>query len=104
MMATKTFGRRGAPPSRIAVPAAAPTVRAAAPAIASVPAIAAGQEAETPVVEDMILERNFIADLPLLTVGLIVLLMLIYGAERRLAFDIGKDGQLSIQSLIAFGA
>ena len=83
---------------------AVPTVSAAAPAIASVPAIAAGREAETPVVEDMILERNFIADLPLLTVGLIVLLMLIYGAEKGLAFDIGKDGQLSIQSLIAFGA
>jgi len=102
-MATKTFGRRGAP-SGIVAPVPAPTVRAAVPVIASVPAIAAGQEAETPVVEDMVLERNFIADLPLLTVGLIVLLMLIYGAEKGLAFDIGKDGQLSIQSLIAFGA
>jgi len=50
------------------------------------------------------LEKSLIADLPLLTAGLIALLMLIFGLEKRLAFDIGKDGQLSVQSLIAFGA
>jgi membrane associated rhomboid family serine protease len=51
-----------------------------------------------------ILDRKMIADIPFLTGGMIVLLMLIYGVERRLAFDIGTDGDLSVQSLIAYGA
>jgi membrane associated rhomboid family serine protease len=33
-----------------------------------------------------------------------VFLTLIYGVEKYLAFDIGTDGDLSIQSLVAFGA
>src|SRR5262249_21356153 len=49
-------------------------------------------------------EKNFLADIPLLTGGLIVFLMFIFGLETRYAFDIGKDGNLSVPSLIAFGA
>jgi membrane associated rhomboid family serine protease len=49
-------------------------------------------------------ENRLIADLPYLTVGMIVLLSLVFGVEKRLAFDIGKNGDLSVHSLIAFGA
>src|SRR5262249_61664854 len=49
-------------------------------------------------------EKNFLDDIALLTGGLIVFLMLIFWLETRYAFDIGKDGNLSVHSLIAFGA
>jgi hypothetical protein len=49
-------------------------------------------------------EKNLLADVAFLTGGLIVFLMLVFGAETRAAFDIGKDGHLSVRSLIAFGA
>jgi rhomboid protease GluP len=96
-MATRTFGRRGAAPQ------IAGTARASSVTVAF-QAAAPDQAAAPPTPEDTILEKNFIADLPLLTAGLIVLLMVIFGAEKNLAFDIGNDGDLSIQSLIAFGA
>jgi rhomboid protease GluP len=95
-MATKTFGRRGT-----AAQIPVPVVRANATAVrTAVP----DQVADPPGLEGAPLEKSLIADLPLLTAGLILLLMLIFGLEKRLAFDVGKDGQLSIQSLIAFGA
>jgi membrane associated rhomboid family serine protease len=49
-------------------------------------------------------EKTLLADVAFLTGGLIVFLMLVFGAETRAAFDIGKDGHLSVRSLIAFGA
>jgi rhomboid protease GluP len=97
-MTTKTFGRRGAAP-RIA----SPLLRSNATA-AAVPAVAPDQESCPPAFDGTIPERSLIADIPFLTVGLIVFLMLIFGVEKRVAFDIGNDGSLSVQSLIAFGA
>jgi membrane associated rhomboid family serine protease len=75
---------------------------AAVPAAAIAPAVAL--ESSPPAHEATIPEKSLIADLPLLTAGLIVLLMVIFALEKRLAFDIDKDGSLSVHSLIAFGA
>jgi rhomboid protease GluP len=96
-MTTQTFGRRGAA-ARLsnALPPSALLQRSIATAA---PAAVPGSTIEAP-----ILDRNLIADIPWLTVGMIFFLMLIYGVEKRLAFDIGKDGDLSVQSLVAFGA
>jgi rhomboid protease GluP len=96
-MATKTFGRRGAAPP-VPSPLLRPTTTVA------VPAAALDQGAGPPVSEATILEKSLIVDIPLLTAALIVLLMVIFGVERHLAFDIGKDGNLSVRSLVAFGA
>jgi membrane associated rhomboid family serine protease len=49
-------------------------------------------------------DNKLIADIPFLTVGLIFFLTLVFAAERHFAFDIGKDGNMSVRSLIAFGA
>jgi rhomboid protease GluP len=95
-MTTQTFGRRGAAPR---IPSALPHRSIATAAPAAVPDPATGQPAVAP-----ILDQNLIADIPWLTAVMIVFLTLIYGVEKHLAFDIGKDGDLSIQSLVAFGA
>src|SRR5262245_5426041 len=100
-MTTKTFGRRGAAPAM-----QRPLLRstAAVPVVVAGPAVALEQEAGPPALEATIPEKSLIADIPYLTAGMIVLLMVIYAVEKHLAFDIGKDGSLSVQSLIAFGA
>jgi len=96
-MTTKTFGRRGAAPR-------VPGSLLRSNTTAAVSTAAPDQGAGPPALEETIRENSLIADIPFLTVGLIVFLMLIFGVEKRLAFDVGKDGQLSAQSLIAFGA
>ena len=95
-MATKTFGRRGTP-TRIASPSFQP-VR-----VAAAPAAVLGQEAE-PSAFDLVRDNKLLADIPFLTVGLILFLVLVFWLERRYAFDVGRDGNLSVRSLIAFGA
>src|SRR5262245_16195546 len=97
-MTTNTFGRRGAAAPQTPRPMLRSTPAAAAPAPVLAREIAPAVEAGT------IPERNLLADIPFLTAGLIVLLMVIFGLEKKLAFDIGRDGSLSVQSLIAFGA
>jgi len=96
-MATKTFGRRGAAP-QIPSPLRRPK------AAAVVPTAALDQESGPSAFEWTIRENRLIADIPFLTAGLILFLVLIFGVETRLAFDIGKDGNVSVRSLIAFGA
>ncbi len=96
-MATKTFGRRGAPP-RIASPSFQPAHVTAAPAAV----IARNDEPST--FDWAIRDNKLIADIPYLTVGLILFLVLVFILEHHFAFDIGKDGNLSVRSLIAFGA
>jgi membrane associated rhomboid family serine protease len=71
---------------------------------AAAPTAVLDQASGPPAFEAAIPEKSLIADIPLLTAGLIVLLMVIFGVEKHLAFDIGKDGHLSAKSLIAFGA
>jgi membrane associated rhomboid family serine protease len=96
-MTTKTFGRR------TAVPRSLP--RELQPARVAAAPVAAMAEPTAPSAFDEIIRDNaLLADLPYLTVGLIVFLLLIFWAETRFAFDIGKGGNLSVQSLIAFGA
>src|SRR5258708_6907836 len=97
MMATKTFGRRGAAP-QIPSPLSRPN------AAAVVPTAALDQGSGPSAFEWTIRENRLIADIPFLTAGLILFLVLIFGVETRLAFDIGKDGNVSVRSLIAFGA
>jgi len=95
-MATKTFGRRGAPP-RIASPSFQPVRVAAAPA-------AVLEQSSEPSTFELLRENKLIADIPFLTFGLIAFFLLIFWLEKRYAFDIGRDGDLSVRSLIAYGA
>ena len=95
MMATKTFGRRGAAPP-IPSPMRRPTSTAATAAVPTAALDQGSGPADPPAFEGAILEKSLIADLPLLTAGLIVLLMVIFGVEKHLAFDIGKDGDFLV--------
>jgi rhomboid protease GluP len=100
-MTTKTFGKRGAAPrihSSLLRPSATVAVPATVPA-----AVAPDPEPGPSTFQGGIPERSLIADLPLLTVGMIVLLMVIFAIEKHSAFDIGKDG-LGVRALIADGA
>ncbi len=93
-MATKSFGRRGAPP-RLAAPLPQPAA-----------AVAPAAERDQPAadLDDAFRGRNLLADIPFLTAGLILFLLIVFSVETRLAFDIGRDGKLSLLSLVAFGA
>jgi membrane associated rhomboid family serine protease len=96
-MTTKTFGRRGAAP-RIASPSFQPARVAVAPA----PAIE--QDAEPSVFDRVIRDNKLIADIPFLTFGLIAFLVGVFMLEKRLAFDVGPGNQMSLHSMLAFGA
>jgi rhomboid protease GluP len=84
----RTFGRVAVAPAALVAEASAPRVDERVDDHATA-------EAE---------ERNPIADMPLLTVGMIVCLVLVFGLEHRFAFDIDQKGNLSVESLVAFGA
>jgi membrane associated rhomboid family serine protease len=62
------------------------------------------EQADAPSTFDWARDNKLIADIPLLTAGMIAFLVLVYMLERHFAFDIGRDGSLSLRSLIAFGA
>src|SRR5215472_15574737 len=94
-MATRTFGRRGAAP-RFASPVARPATAAAVP-------IEPDREPSAVDIHEMVGGRSLLADIPFLTAGMILFLLIVFTVERRLAFDIGRDGGLSLQSLRAFG-
>jgi membrane associated rhomboid family serine protease len=96
-MTTKTFGRRGAA-ARIASPSFQP-VR-----VAAAPAAIIEQSDEPSTFEWAIRDNKLLADIPYLTIALILFLVLVFALERHFAFDIGRDGNLSVRSLIAFGA
>jgi membrane associated rhomboid family serine protease len=97
-MTTKTFGRRGAAP-RIASPSFQPARAAVAPA----PALSVELPAEPSMFDRVFRDNKLIADIPFLTFGLILFLVLVFMLERRFAFDIGSGSQMSLRSLIAFG-
>ena len=88
-MATRSFGRRGAP-ARFASPVGRTAMAAAVP-------IEPDRETAPPSVDihGMIGERNLLADVPFLTAGLILFLLIVFTVERRLAFDVGRDGALT---------
>ena len=96
-MTAKTFGRRG-----VASQVTAPLLRVNA--AAAVPDVEVDQGPGAAPFEDTLGEKNLIADIPFLTGGMILFLLLVFGMERRLAFDVGKNGDLSVELLIAFGA
>jgi membrane associated rhomboid family serine protease len=96
-MTTKTFGRRAGAP-RIASPSFQPARVAAAPAQAIEP------PAEPSVFDQVIRDNKLIADIPFLTFGLIAFLVGVFMLEKRLAFDVGSGNQMSLHSLLAFGA
>jgi membrane associated rhomboid family serine protease len=96
-MTAKTFGRRG-----VVSEVTAPLLRVKV--AAAVPGVEADQGPGAAAFEETLGEKNLIADIPFLTGGMILFLLLIFGMERRLAFDVGKNGDLSIESIIAFGA
>jgi rhomboid protease GluP len=96
-MATKTFGRRGLAP---VVPR--PSLRS--DSAAGAPDVALDRGAGALALEGAIGAKSLIADIPFLTVCTIMFLLFVFGAEKRLAFDIGRNGDLSVGSLIAFGA
>ena len=95
-MATRTFGRR------TAVPAAARAPLRPSPAAAA--RIATDEHTEPSTLDWLIRDNKLLADMPFMTVGLILLLVLIFFFERHFAIDIGKGGTLNLHSLIAFGA
>ena len=96
-MTAKSFGRRGA-----ALPV--PTQSFRREPVAAAPAAALDRTDNSSDLDLLFGQNRLLGDLPLLTVGMIALLALIFALERRFAFDIAKDGSLSARSLIAFGA
>ena len=89
-MTTTTFGKRGLAP---------PTRGPARPANAAAP-----DRLRDPVAPVRPKQARSFADrLPIMTIVLIVFLFCIFFAERRLAFDIDRTGQLSLESLVALG-
>jgi rhomboid protease GluP len=85
----RTFGKRGVRQA---------PVQARAPAR---PPVTKVSEVESEIPSDV--QRLFGA-IPLLTLGLIVGLALIFGLEQRLAFDVGPGASLSQESLVALGS
>jgi rhomboid protease GluP len=93
---TTTFGKRGlAPPPASSAsrfkPAIAPPDVDSAPA----PNTSSGARADR--------QAHFVDHIPLLTLGLIAFLLVVFALERRFAFDVGRGGSLSLESLIALG-
>jgi rhomboid protease GluP len=82
-----------------AAPSATPKFNPAAPAsnirnVAATPMLAP---------ERMAVETSLVDSFPVMTVMLILFLFCIYGLERHWAFDVGRKGEISLESLIAFG-
>ena len=96
-MATKTFGKRNALEPAMAVQPQAAT----AVALADQPSPLQGAMRQ---LDAAFPQKDPLAFIPLLTLGMIVFLLFIFGVQRRLAFDIGKDGELSLESLLSLGA
>jgi membrane associated rhomboid family serine protease len=94
---TKTFGRRGLAPY-----VASPALRADAAAGNPDRVLEHGPGALP--FDAAIGEKSLIADIPFLTVCMIVALLFIFAAEKHLALEVGKNGNFDVGSLIALGA
>jgi rhomboid protease GluP len=91
-----TFGKRGlAPPPTSAAPRFKPA--SAATGVEDAP------EREPRSSERADRQASFLDHVPILTLGLIAFLLVIFALERRFAFDIERGGALSLESLIALG-
>lgn len=90
-MTQAIFGRRGPAPQGA-------VCRPAAPAWTPEP--------ETELSTEILFDNSerFLGSLPLITVGTILLLWVIFALETHFAFDVGKGGVLSTLSLTALGA
>lgn len=93
-MAATSFGRRGAAGAQ------------AAPARRTETAPAVSSPGDSEEVNPAMLpgETDLVSLLPILTTVIIVFLALVFALERRFALDMGKHSQMSLESLIAFGA
>jgi rhomboid protease GluP len=98
-MTAKTFGRRGIGPGLQTAFHGTDTAAAA-----TAPDRMLDRGAGAFALEERLGERSLLADIPFLTVCMIAFLMFVFGVEKRLAFDVSRNGDLSIGSLIAFGA
>src|SRR6476620_3596313 len=90
-----TFGRRGA---------VAPTSRASFQPVAAPTAVVRDRDDPSSDEETLFGDNKLLADIPFLTIGLILGLILVYWLQRALALDIARDGSLDVRSLIAYGA
>ena len=90
-----TFGRRGA---------VAPTSRASFQPVAAPTAVVRDRDDPSSDEETLFGDNKLLADIPFLTIGLILGLILVYWLQRALALDIARDGSLDVRSLIAQGA
>jgi membrane associated rhomboid family serine protease len=96
-MTTTTFGKRG-----LAQPAANGPPRFQAASGPS--AIGSATISSSGAAPRAARERTLVDNLPIMTVLMIAaLLFIFYGVEQRLAFSIGKTGELDLESLIALG-
>ncbi len=94
-MTAASFGRRG-----VAREIAAPKAQRQSAAVEA----AAPDQPSRWALDDAASAEKLIAYMPLFTAGLVAFLFIIFALERRYAFDIGKGGEISLDSLIAFGA
>ncbi|QOZ44368.1 rhomboid family intramembrane serine protease [Bradyrhizobium sp. CCBAU 53340] len=92
-MATNSFGRRG-----VAAPAPSRSFQPAPIAPA------ATDDRDQTSEGSLFADNKLLADIPILTIGLIFGLMAIFALQRSLAVDIARDGSLDVRSLIAQGA
>ena len=52
---------------------------------------------------DLIEGQSLLAAIPILTAALVIFLLLAFGLESKLAFDIGRGGEVSLESIRALG-
>lgn len=102
-MTAKTFGRRGLPASQAPRLQISPRLQLAPARAVSAPS---SEVLGNPLQE--IYNRDdaarLLAAIPFLTVGIIAVLYGIFWLQTAYAFDVDPDGDISVESLVAFGA
>lgn len=54
--------------------------------------------------DELLADKSLAALMPILTLAMIFFLLIVYAIEKALAFDVSKAGDLSSESVLAFGA
>lgn len=96
-MVAASFGRRGAPMGGLAQSHPVPLAPASSDS-------AEADDAEPWRADHEASAAKLLAYMPFVTIGLALFLCVIFGVERRLAFDTERDGSPAVDALIAFGA